>query len=109
MPSRRWWIAAAPRDERRIRVATSASETVEITIADSGAGIPPQVLPRVFEPLFSTKSFGTGLGLATAKQIVEQHDGTISIVSPPGLGTCVSIRLPLATEAGAAHEALALP
>jgi signal transduction histidine kinase len=52
------------------------------------------VLPKVFEPLFSTKSFGTGLGLPTVKQIVEQHEGSIELSSEPGAGTRVCIRLP---------------
>jgi PAS domain S-box-containing protein len=67
----------------------------EIAVADSGPGIPSDVLPKIFEPLFSTKSFGTGLGLPTVKQIVEQHGGHVSVASQVGAGTCVTIRLPL--------------
>ena len=52
-------------------------------------------MARIFEPLFSTKSFGAGLGLSTVKQIVVQHGGTISIDSELGIGTSVSIRLPV--------------
>ena len=52
------------------------------------------MLTKVFEPLFSTKSFGTGLGLPTVKQIVEQHDGAITIASEVGHGTRVTIGLP---------------
>jgi signal transduction histidine kinase len=78
---------------RRISIATLAAETADIVITDSGPGIPAEIMPRIFEPLFSTKSFGTGLGLPTVKQIVEQHDGTISITSAPGAGTSVRIRL----------------
>ena len=55
--------------------------TVEFAVADTGAGIAADVLPKVFEPLFSTKSFGTGLGLPMVKQIVEQHGGTITITA----------------------------
>jgi signal transduction histidine kinase len=65
----------------------------ELTVADPGGGIPPDVLPKVFEPLFSTKSFGTGLGLPMVKQVVEQHGGTISITSEVGKGTHVVVRL----------------
>jgi PAS domain S-box-containing protein len=68
----------------------------ELAVEDTGPGIPPDVLPRVFEPLFSTKSFGTGLGLPTVKQIVEQHGGTVEISSQPGQGTRVVVRLPSA-------------
>jgi len=88
---------SATRDAARfIAVATSASKSLEIRITDSGPGIPAEVLPRIFEPLFSTKSFGTGLGLPTVKQIVEQHGGTIAITSEAGHGARVTIRLPIA-------------
>jgi signal transduction histidine kinase len=87
-----------PRD-RRIAVSTLADEAAEIAIDDTGPGIPPELLPRIFEPLFSTKSFGTGLGLPTAKQIVEQHDGTIAIASRVGHGATVRIRLPQVARA----------
>ena len=81
--------------ERRIIVSTAIGEQVEIAIADTGPGIPPDILPRVFEPLFSTRSFGTGLGLATARQIVENHSGDITIAGGAEGGTRVVIRLPL--------------
>jgi signal transduction histidine kinase len=82
--------------ERRIIVSTASSDVTSITIEDNGPGIAPEILPRIFEPLFSTKSFGTGLGLPTVRQIVEQHDGTIAIASAPEGGACVRIRLPAA-------------
>jgi signal transduction histidine kinase len=82
--------------EQRITVATNAADSIEIIVEDTGPGIPADILPKVFDPLFSTKSFGTGLGLPTVKQIVEQHDGTISISSEPGRGARVRICLPAA-------------
>jgi signal transduction histidine kinase len=85
--------------DRRIRVATSAGEMAEIVIEDSGPGIPTAILPRIFEPLFSTKSFGTGLGLPTVKQIVEQHGGTITLANATTGGASARIRLPLAQAA----------
>jgi signal transduction histidine kinase len=63
-------------------------------IADNGPGIPAENLAKVFEPLFSTKSFGTGLGLPMVKQVIEQHSGTVDIASTPGKGTKVTIHLP---------------
>jgi PAS domain S-box-containing protein len=80
--------------ERRIAVATEAGSDVRIVIADTGPGIAADILPHVFDPLFSTRSFGTGLGLPTARQAVEQHGGTIALASEAGAGTSVEIRLP---------------
>jgi signal transduction histidine kinase len=81
--------------ERQITVRSTASATsYEIVVEDTGPGIEPEVLRKVFEPLFSTKSFGTGLGLPTVKQIVEQHEGSVELTSEPGTGTQVRIRLP---------------
>ena len=62
-----------------------------IEIQDSGSGIPAELLPRVFDPLISTKVGGTGLGLVSCKKLVEQHNGTISITNNP---TTVTIKLP---------------
>ena len=61
-----------------------------------GSGIPSDVRSRVFEPLFSTKSFGAGLGLATVKRIIEQHGGTIALASEPVGGAAFYVTLPLA-------------
>ncbi len=69
-----------------------------LTIDDSGSGIAPEALPRIFEPWFTTKSGGTGLGLAITFRIIEDHQGTIDVISPvPGtdVGTRVSIKLPV--------------
>jgi len=69
---------------------------VEIEVDDNGPGIPPEVLPRIFEPFFTTKQDGTGLGLAVVRQIVEEHDGSVSCQSIPGKGTTFRIVLPRA-------------
>jgi two-component system sensor histidine kinase HydH len=68
---------------------------VEISVADTGAGIPEGDLEKVFEPFFSRKKKGTGLGLAIVHQIVESHRGDIKVESQPGKGTTFRIRLPL--------------
>ncbi len=90
-------LAERPSDhEKRITVRTVAVDgELALVIEDTGPGIPPENLARIFEPLFSTKSFGTGLGLPTVKQIVNQHGGTIAVDSEVGRGTCVTVRLPL--------------
>ncbi len=89
---------AQPRADGRILVATRLAQNgYELAIEDNGPGIPADILPKVFEPLFSTKSFGTGLGLPTVKQIVEQHGGNIGIQSEAGRGTRVTVILPSAS------------
>ena len=70
-----------------------------IQIADQGPGMDAQTRARIFEPFFTTKKKGTGLGLAIAKQIVEQHGGTIRADSTQGNGTRFIIELPLAPDA----------
>jgi signal transduction histidine kinase len=78
------------------RVDTEAGRRyARITITDQGKGIDETAVDRIFEPFFSTKKRGTGLGLAIVKQIVELHDGMISLDSPSGKGTRFIIDLPL--------------
>lgn len=69
-------------------------EQVEIGIHDRGVGIPPEVMPHIFETLYSTKGFGVGLGMPTVKNIMELHGGSIQVDSQPGEGTTVILRLP---------------
>jgi signal transduction histidine kinase len=93
-------LAETPPDhQKRIAVRTTIADgKVVLMVEDTGPGIPPENLSRIFEPLFSTKSFGTGLGLPTVKQIVNQHGGIIAVDSEVGRGTCVTVRLPLQVE-----------
>jgi PAS domain S-box-containing protein len=70
-----------------------------VVIQDSGPGIPPEAREKLFRPFFSTKPGGTGLGLATARRIIEEHGGTIAIDCPAAGGTRVTVRLPIAAEA----------
>lgn len=74
-----------------------------IRIADTGTGIAKEHLPHLFDPFFSTKQSGMGLGLAVVKQIVEQHIGSIRVESNVGVGTTFEIHLPLAVRFKAAH------
>ncbi len=74
--------------------ALPKGEYVKIVIADRGIGIPEEHLPKIFNPFFTTKAKGTGLGLATSYSIIKRHDGRISVDSRLGGGTTVSIYLP---------------
>jgi len=74
--------------------------SLDVRIRDTGVGMDRQALERIFEPYFSTKAVGTGLGLTIAKRNVELHGGSIGVESEPGRGTTVSVRLPLSRPAG---------
>jgi two-component system NtrC family sensor kinase len=70
----------------------------EVTVTDTGEGIPPEVLGEIFRPFFTTKAKGTGLGLSLVQQVVEQHHGQISAQSRAGVGTTFSLLLPIAAQ-----------
>jgi two-component system, NtrC family, nitrogen regulation sensor histidine kinase GlnL len=63
-------------------------------VKDNGPGIVPDIREKIFTPFFTTKSRGSGLGLPTAKRLVEAHRGTIDIECPPDGGTVVTVQLP---------------
>ncbi len=70
--------------------------SVEISVADTGKGIPPEYLPHIFDPFFSTKGEGgTGLGLSVSYGIIKNHKGDIRVESKPGVGTTFTIELPV--------------
>jgi two-component system sensor kinase FixL len=77
-----------------VKVSVDASGCM-IAVADMGPGIPRDVREKLFTPFFTTKARGTGLGLSTAKRLIEAHGGTIAITCPPTGGTTVVLRLPL--------------
>jgi two-component system NtrC family sensor kinase len=77
-----------------------SGESVEIRITDSGCGIPPGNLEKLFTPFFSTKPHGTGLGLAVSYGIVKDHCGDIRVAGQPGQGAVFSVVLPLRQAAG---------
>ena len=70
-------------------------DSVELSIADRGPGVPSSARSRVFDPFFSTKTRGTGLGLAVSKQIIDEHHGRIRLLNRRGGGTRVVIELPI--------------
>lgn len=78
----------------RVEVKTEEEYAV-VTVTDTGTGIPPEHLPNIFRPFFTTKGNGTGLGLSLARRIVEEHNGRIEVSSELGQGTCFSVYLPL--------------
>ncbi|HEX9289581.1 MAG TPA: ATP-binding protein [Anaeromyxobacteraceae bacterium] len=83
-----------------VTVATRLADgdTVEAEVRDTGGGIPAEALPRIFDPFYSTKEKGTGLGLAFTQQVVQEHGGTIRCESAPGRGTVFAVRLPRAAD-----------
>ena len=87
-----------------IRTAVESSEWVTVSVADSGAGISEENLKKIFEPLFSTKAKGIGLGLAVVKTLVEGHGGSIEVKTEQGKGTSFSVRLPLGASAAVKEE-----
>ena len=89
----------APEGTGRLTVETGVRDgRLEISVSDTGPGIAPGDVEAVFEPLYSTKGFGVGLGLPIVRHIVEQHGGGIDIASTPGEGTCVTLWLPVKTR-----------
>ncbi|MBU5612121.1 HAMP domain-containing protein [Geomonas sp. Red51] len=69
-------------------------DMVRVQVNDTGPGIPPQILEKIFTPFFTTKAQGTGLGLAISHRLIEQHGGRLSCVSQDGVGTTFSVELP---------------
>ena len=89
--------ATAPQGQIKISVywQTDANR-VELAISDTGKGIAPADVPKIFDPFFSTKKQGAGLGLAIAYTIIENHHGDITVESTEGQGSAFRIRLPAA-------------
>jgi PAS domain S-box-containing protein len=91
-------IQAMP-DGGALRIGTSTTrDAVSIEIADTGVGIPEDNLAKIFQPLFTTKSKGQGLGLAVCKRLVEAHGGSIEVKSKVGEGTTFTIDLPFKSD-----------
>ncbi|MDB5329072.1 MAG: two-component system sensor histidine kinase [Phycisphaerales bacterium] len=74
-------------------LAESEARQFHLAVTDSGPGIPPAILDRIFNPFFTTKAKGTGLGLAIVHRVVEAHDGTILAANVPGAGARFEIRI----------------
>ena len=81
-----------------INLIEESDDVLLITVKDTGPGIPHSLIPKIFEPLFTTRQIGTGLGLPSCKNIIEKHGGSIDVSSARGKGTTFLIRLPTKTE-----------
>jgi len=87
-------------EEGTLRIDTRrAGGEVEIVVRDTGPGIPATVLPRIFEPFYTTKAGGTGLGLSIVRRIVEEHGGRITVESHEGAGACFTVSIPVHSNA----------
>ena len=95
-------VDAMPEGGRLRLAARPDGGGVALVVTDSGSGIPPEDMSRVFDPLFTTKppGKGTGLGLPILREVVEAHGGTVRLESRPGEGTTATVRLPRAAEGG---------
>jgi signal transduction histidine kinase len=84
----------SPCKELKVKTAV-AGNRLEIRVIDTGPGISDDIREKIFEPLFSTKSIGVGLGLAVVEDIMTEHGGGIEVESEPGRGTAVVLWLPV--------------
>jgi signal transduction histidine kinase len=94
-------VGENPKEAKRIRVNAreNGAQTVEVSVRDTGHGIPPEKLKDVFKPFFTTKSQGMGMGLAISRTIMEAHGGRIEARNNgDGLGATFILTLPIAKE-----------
>jgi PAS domain S-box-containing protein len=90
---------ASPRGAKiELTAVRVADGRLDLTVADRGAGIPDEIRARIFEPLFTTKRSGTGLGLAVVHQVIQAHDGEVRVESEMGSGTRFHLLLPLVDD-----------
>jgi len=88
-------VQAMPDGGKLIISGTSSEENAILNIKDTGAGIPPELIPKIFDPLFTTKSKSMGMGLVVAKRLVEAQCGRLNINSVTGKGTVVVVQIPI--------------
>jgi signal transduction histidine kinase len=89
-------MSAVPKDQRKLAVATARVDSfAELSVADTGPGIPADKLEKIFDPFFSTKESGMGMGLSIARTLVEAHRGELTAENRAGGGAVFRMRLPL--------------
>lgn len=88
-------IAAMPEGGTLTMSVTSANDELLLSVTDTGIGIPEELQPKIFEPYFTTKETGTGLGLTITFKIVKEHNGEITVTSKPGKGSTFTIHIPV--------------
>jgi signal transduction histidine kinase len=91
-------IQSMPRGGLLTLEAKAAGGKMDVIVADTGEGIPKEILPRIFEPYFTTKTRGVGLGMTIARRIVEAHGGTLTVDSTVGQGTRFQITIPISRQ-----------
>jgi signal transduction histidine kinase len=91
-------IQSMPRGGSLTLEAKAAGGKMDVIVADTGEGIPKEILPRIFEPYFTTKTRGVGLGMTIARRIVEAHGGTLTVDSTVGQGTRFQITIPISRQ-----------
>ncbi len=102
-------IQAMPDGGELIVKTAKWRDYAQLDVIDTGMGMTPDTAARCFDVYYSTKKTGTGLGLPTARRIVHEHDGTLTVTSEPGKGSCFTIRLPAIEAApGKAGETIPL-
>lgn len=88
-------VQAIPKGGELTIATEKVGEHIEVRIKDTGVGIPKEKLQKIFDPFFTMKAKGTGLGLPNAKMLIEAHGGTINLESEKGKGTTVTVKLPI--------------
>ena len=91
-------VQAMPEGGKLTIQTTKQDDSAKLIVRDTGVGIPKENMPKLFTPLFSTKAKGIGLGLVICKQIVEGHDGNITVESEVGEGSTFTVKLPIRME-----------
>lgn len=93
-------VEAMPQGGELVLQARREETEAVLEVSDTGVGIPPELLGHLFEPFYTTKDAGTGLGLSVCRRIVEAHGGRLSVESKPGRGSTFRIHLPVAAATG---------